>query len=100
MVIWGGGMGEHSHVPTTGGRYQPGKNWTTDTWRPTSMASAPSARELHTAVWTGQEMIVWAGNHVFVTYASTAPPAHYNPPTDPHTTTSTATAPTPPIYHS
>jgi len=100
MVIWGGGMGDYSHVTNTGGRYQPGKSWTTDTWRPTSMASAPSARELHTAVWTGQEMIVWAGNHVFVTYGSTDTGGRYNPATDTWTGTSTAGAPSPRIYHS
>src|SRR5215211_1058124 len=30
-----------------------------DTWTPT--AGAPSARIIHTAVWTGSEMIIWGG---------------------------------------
>src|SRR5438132_929245 len=34
---------------------------TDDTWTATSTTSAPAARELHTAVWTGSEMIVWGG---------------------------------------
>src|SRR6516165_8278912 len=34
---------------------------TDDTWTPTSLANAPAAREAHTAVWTGSEMIVWGG---------------------------------------
>src|SRR6266705_2043532 len=34
-----------------------------DTWTPTSLTKAPSARWYHTAVWTGSEMIVWGGNN-------------------------------------
>ena len=41
----------------TGGRYNP----STNTWTATSTTNAPSARDLHTAVWTGSEMIVWGG---------------------------------------
>jgi hypothetical protein len=41
----------------TGGVYDPGA----DTWAATSTANAPAAREMHTAVWTGSEMIVWGG---------------------------------------
>src|SRR5438132_3206892 len=32
-----------------------------DAWSATSTVNAPSAREWHTAVWTGSEMIVWGG---------------------------------------
>lgn len=31
------------------------------TWRPVSATGAPQARGLHSAVWTGSEMIVWGG---------------------------------------
>ena len=41
----------------TGGRYNPG----TDSWTATSTTNAPDARDSHTAVWTGSEMIVWGG---------------------------------------
>ena len=41
----------------TGGRYNP----STDSWTATSTTNAPSARDDHTAVWTGSEMIVWGG---------------------------------------
>src|SRR5438034_5693843 len=34
---------------------------TPDTWTNTSTTNAPAAREVHTAVWTGSEMIVWGG---------------------------------------
>ncbi len=60
MVVWGGRSGTYDD-PTnydTGGRYNPG----TDTWQPTSLISAPDARSEQTAVWTGQEMIVWGGS--------------------------------------
>ena len=30
-----------------------------DTWTPTNLTGAPDARDSHTAVWTGSEMIVW-----------------------------------------
>jgi hypothetical protein len=40
-----------------GGRYNPG----TDSWVATSTANAPQARDSHTAVWAGSEMIVWGG---------------------------------------
>jgi hypothetical protein len=44
-------------IPGTGGRYDP----ITDSWRATSIANAAPERYLHTAVWTGSEMIVWGG---------------------------------------
>ena len=34
---------------------------TDDTWTATTTANAPAARQRHTAVWTGSEMIVWGG---------------------------------------
>ena len=35
---------------------------TNDTWDPTFIGT-PSARDFHTAVWTGTEMIIWGGYH-------------------------------------
>jgi hypothetical protein len=32
-----------------------------DTWTPTTLTNAPTARAGHTAVWTGSEMIIWGG---------------------------------------
>jgi N-acetylneuraminic acid mutarotase len=61
-----------------------------DTWTPTTITSAPPARELHTAVWTGSEMIVWGGVD-FSGYFNTG--GRYNPTTDSWTATSTASAP-------
>src|SRR5205823_12418200 len=56
MIIWGGfslDQGEQN----TGGRYDPG----TDSWTPTSTTNAPDPRYSHTAVWTGNQMIIWGG---------------------------------------
>jgi hypothetical protein len=61
-----------------------------DTWTPTSTASAPDARTVLPAVWTGSEMIVWGG------YDGTGPlntGGRYNPSTDSWTATTTVNAP-------
>lgn len=57
MLVWGGttnltdGLGD-------GARFSPAAN----AWLgPIPAAGSPSARSLHTAVWTGDEMIVWGG---------------------------------------
>ena len=57
MIVWGGGFYDDEHFLNTGGRYNP----STDSWTATSMTNAPSPRRVHTAVWTGSEMIVWGG---------------------------------------
>ena len=59
----------------------------TDQWGATSTSNAPSARYLHTAVWTGSEMIVWGGNY------ATNTGGRYNPSTDSWTATSLTNAP-------
>ena len=56
MIVWGG-IDNSFNILNSGGKYDPG----TDTWVTTSIVNAPAARELHTAVWTGSEMIVWGG---------------------------------------
>src|SRR4029077_5200805 len=62
----------------------------TDAWGDTSTINAPSARDLHTAVWTGSEMIVWGGTN-FSNHLNTG--GRYNPGTDSWTATSTTNAP-------
>jgi len=54
MIVWGSADLSSS----TGGRYDA----TTDTWRPVSAKSAPSSAGGHSAIWTGEEMIVWGGD--------------------------------------
>jgi hypothetical protein len=57
VVVWGGW--DDLDFYNTGGIYDPGTN----SWKPTSMTNAPSARFAHAAVWTGSEMIVWGGGN-------------------------------------
>jgi hypothetical protein len=60
VVVWGGRPNTNDFaVMNTGGRYDP----ISDTWQPTSTVGAPVARLDHTAVWTGQRMIVWGGHN-------------------------------------
>jgi N-acetylneuraminic acid mutarotase len=66
MIIWGGLGMDSLGLPlraNSGARYNP----QIDEWTPTSLLSAPTARDLETAVWTGNDMIVWGG----IPYAST-----------------------------
>ena len=60
-----------------------------DTWEATSTVNAPDARELHTAIWTGSEMIVWGG--LAGGYSNSG--GLYNPSTDSWTATSITNAP-------
>ena len=58
MIIWGGSyVFIDTHYLNTGGCYNPN----TGSWTATSITNAPEARTIHTAVWTGREMIVWGG---------------------------------------
>jgi N-acetylneuraminic acid mutarotase len=63
-----------------------------DTWTATTTVNAPHGRELHTAVWTGTEMIVWGGFNPTDRALNTG--GRYNPSTDSWTATSTTNAPT------
>ena len=67
-----------------------------DTWTATSTTNAPSPRFVHTAVWTGTEMIVWGGWDG-TNYFNTG--GRYNPSTDNWTPTSVSNAPTARAYH-
>ncbi len=67
MIVWGGygdtfysssrARNPDDQVFGDGARYDP----IADVWRPMSAEGAPSPRALHSAVWTGSEMIVWGG---------------------------------------
>ena len=86
MIIWGGGAGVGPTYFNTGGRYNP----STDSWTATSITNAPDARGGHTALWTGNEMIVWGG---FNDSGNLNTGGRYNPATDSWTATSTTDAP-------
>ncbi|MBZ5637627.1 MAG: hypothetical protein LAO51_02600 [Acidobacteriia bacterium] len=69
MIVWGGLVCDPPYVATaTGGRYDP----MTDSWGSISTTKAPSARQYHTAVWTGSRMLVWGGS------VSDANPNYFN----------------------
>ena len=68
-----------------------------DTWTATGTSNAPSGRYLHTAVWTGSEMIVWGGDNTGGAGRNTG--GRYNPSTDSWTATSTTNAPSPRFQH-
>ena len=57
MIVWGGYEGPAGVSRNTGGRYDPAR----DAWTPTSMAGAPIRRHFHTAVWTGDSMLMFGG---------------------------------------
>ena len=84
MIVWGGTPDAGCPSVNTGGRYNPG----TDSWIATSTTNAPEARPLHTAVWTGSEMIVWGG-----ACGPFNTGGRYNPSTDSWRGTSTTNAP-------
>ena len=96
MIVWGGcgQLDEHFCDINTGGRYNP----VTESWAVTSLVNAPNSRLLHTAVWTGTEMIVWGGCS-FINDACRASHVgtgggRYNPSTDTWILTNTSGAPT------
>ncbi len=76
------------------GRVAPGA--AQETWTPTSAVGAPSARMLHTAVWTGSKMIIWGGLGVA---GELNTGGIYDPETNAWAPTSTANAPTPRRSH-
>jgi len=83
LIVWGGlgGYGTNGSVVNTGGQYDP----STDSWTATSTADAPWSREDHTAVWTGDRMLVWGGDSW---ESSTNTGGRYDPSTDSWTATS------------
>jgi len=90
MIVWGGFNPNGGHVNSlnTGGRYNPA----TDSWTATSVANAPLGRSGHTAVWTGNEVIVWGGANYPAGDLNSG--GRYNPITDSWIATSTTNAPT------
>ncbi len=92
MIIWGGrGPGTVSTATrfAEGARYNPATN----TWTALP-GSGLSARERHTATWTGTEMIIWGGeSYTGGTLTAVNSGARYNPATDSWTALPSASAP-------
>jgi hypothetical protein len=57
MIVWGGQLGPDRSLCHQGGRYDP----RTDRWTPIDDGGRMLGRTEHTAVWTGDEMIIWGG---------------------------------------
>jgi N-acetylneuraminic acid mutarotase len=59
MIVWGGTLTNNflEGLTSKGGRY----NLATNTWTEISEVNALSARILHSAIWTGSEMIIFGG---------------------------------------
>ena len=93
-LSWSDRLARRSHayvLPST-----EGVGCTDDTWAPTSVGTdVPDARERHTAVWTGAEMIVWGGRGPDPLDSG----GRYDPVTDSWTPTTTFGAPTPRFDH-
>ena len=87
MIVWGG-VDElnPSHPLNTGGRYDPNTN----SWIGVG-PNTPDARQHHTAVWTGAEMVVWGGTGDLGPWFDSG--GRYSPITDSWTETNTAGAP-------
>jgi hypothetical protein len=68
MIVWGGRTS--TTALATGGLYDPVLNM----WSPTGSTNAPSPRQSHTAIWTGQRMVVWGG----ACYSGTCAGQFYN----------------------
>jgi len=92
MIVWGGNGQDFPSTLNTGARY----DLATDSWAPTTTTDAPSARNGHTAVWTGTQMIVWGGSDGFFNNLNTG--AKYDPGTD-SWTSMTGIAPLPRSLH-
>jgi len=95
MIIWGGFNDAVGAEYNTGAIYHPG----TLTWTTISSTGAPSARDKHTAIWTGSEMIVWGGySHSGDRFFNDG--GRYNPAANTWSPVSTANAPSPRWMHS
>ncbi len=89
MIVWGGctedpNGNQNCNVGlNSGGRYDP----VTNSWQPTSLAGAPSARNLPELVWAGDQMVLWSGTN------AVDPGRRYDPVTDTWQSISTTNAP-------
>jgi N-acetylneuraminic acid mutarotase len=97
MIVWGGNTYDQNNAIEisldTGARYSPATN----SWTATAAAQAPSPRYRHTAVWSGNRMIVWGGTDTSATTFATG--ARYDPSTNSWSATSTTNTPEPRWAH-
>ena len=80
IIVWGGNTGFSPALPgaepiwrKTGGRYNP----TLDTWTPIANGS-PDSRAGHTAVWSGEKVLIWGGQNSLASGGpGSSPDAYY-----------------------
>ena len=91
VLLWGGSSYNGTYkVHQTGAVYDP----VADSWSPTSLVGAPSAREFFAFGWTGTTLIVWGGCTDDPTCGnSTFTGGQYDPATDTWTPTELVGAP-------
>ena len=94
LVVWGGARPPQAGVLATGAVYDP----MTDRWTPMSTEGAPRARTGHSAIWTGQEVVIWGGFNGYVRefYSDGA---RYDPATDRWRPMSSTDAPAARLVH-
>src|SRR5262249_40437317 len=96
LVVWGGlRIGAPPEDLQSGGRYDPAS----DAWATVSTSGAPSAREYHSAGWTGSKGAIWGG---FIQNSTSSPVntgALYDPGADAWMPISPTGAPSPRPFH-
>jgi len=94
MIVWGGAFGTTNHPGfDNGARYDP----VLDHWSAMSTTGTPERRESHTAVWTGNEMVVWGGRSAGTGIRGTG--GRYDPMSDTWTPVSLVNASEPRTNH-
>jgi len=89
LLVWGGDGA--SGLPLNTGAQLLFVNGLPTAWSPINASGAPSARSGHTAVWTGQRLLVWGGTSSAST--SVGDGAAYDPASNSWQPLATATAP-------
>ena len=95
MILFGGRYGFSGFSGNLGTLTDYGASYdpTTNAWIAISATNAPIPRDRHTAVWTGNKMIIWGGSIVTGGSGSTNTGGIYDSVTDAWTTISTVNAP-------
>ena len=96
MIVWGGTDEDLVSATDTGGRYDP----IADSWAPTSLFRAPQSRSRHSAVWTGDRMVVWGGYAPVPPFQYVQTGGQYDPSADAWSPLSTSGAPAARGFHS
>jgi len=85
MIVWGGSFSDGYEYMAAGYSFDA----ISATWQPLSASGEPTPRVGHTAVWTGEEMIVWGGDLPSLVNSG----GRYSPASDAWTPTSTVGVP-------